>query len=412
MMDKIEDAAPRYLPSPLTPLYLPLSRLRGQGAASAPGVGDGLATSKIIFCNLLTERSRSVTMLIVQSIREVAKQAGVSTATVSRAFNTPELISAPTHKRVLEAAALLGYRPLRVRGRKAVGAAFASSAVESFIGFQFFGASAADPLQANAFYAPVLAGAQVEAASQGMHLLAHTTDRHQLTQELPKMVREQTVAGMLLVGTADPEILSMFLERVPQIVLVDHRDPTGRHDCILTNGLAGAMDATHYLFALGHRRIAFLRDDPSAPSFQDRLRGFVCAHFESGRAVDPRLVLTASEDEVVGVLEALWKSPERPTALFAANDHQAYIVMQACRALGLRIPEDLSLVGFDDIAFSAQTWPPLTTVRVQKEQLGRLAVRRLQDRLQAGDNSPEAMPPMTIEAPVSLITRQSCRAII
>ena len=351
-------------------------------------------------------------MLTMHSIREVAKQAGVSTATVSRAFNTPELISAHTHKRVLEAADLLGYRPLRVRGRKVVESGAASAVGESFIGFQFFGASAADPLQANAFYAPVLAGAQVEAAAQGMHLLAHTTDRHQLTQELPKMIREQTVAGMLLVGTADPEILSVFLELVPQIVLVDHRDPTGRHDCILTNGLAGAMDATHYLFALGHRRIAFLRDDAYAPSFQDRLRGFVCAHFEAGRAVDPRLVLTTPEDEIPDVLATLWKSPDRPTALLAANDHQAYAVMQACRALGLRIPEDLSLIGFDDIQFSAQTWPPLTTVRVQKEQLGRLAVRRLQDRLQASDNSPEAMPPVTIEAAVSLITRQSCRALI
>jgi len=350
-------------------------------------------------------------MVSMNSIREVAKEAGVSTATVSRAFNTPELISSHTHKRVLEAADLLGYRPLRVRGRH-VASSTAPVRADSFIGFQFFGASAADPLQANTFYAPVLAGAQVEAAAQGMHLLAHTTDRHQLTQELPKMVREQAVAGMLLVGTADAEILSSFLERVPQIVLVDHCDPTGRHDCVLTNGLAGAMDAVHYLFALGHRRIVFLRDDPYAPSFQDRLRGFVCAHFEAGRPVDPALVLTVSEDEILDTLGALWKSPDRPTALFAANDHLAYAVMQACRTLGLRIPEDLSLIGFDDIEFSAQTWPPLTTVRVQKEQLGRLAVRRLLDRLQAKDSSPEAMPPVTIEAPVSLIVRQSCRALI
>ena len=348
----------------------------------------------------------------MHSIREVAKQAGVSTATVSRAFNSPELISVHTHKRVLEAAACLGYRPLRVRGRKTLGVVSASPTVESFIGFQFFGASAADPLQANAFYAPVLAGAQVEAAAQGTHLLAHTTDRHQLTQELPKMVREQTVAGMLLVGTADPEILSVFLERVPQIVLVDHRDPTGRHDCILTNGLAGTMEAVRYLFTLGHRRIVFMRDDGYAPSFQDRVRGFVCAHFEAGYPLDPGLVVTAAEADYPRILDALWRLPERPTAIFAANDWQAILIMHACRSLGLRVPEDLSLVGFDDIEFSSQTWPPLTTVRVEKEQLGRLAIRRLQERLLAQDNSPEAMPPVTIEAPVSLITRQSCRAII
>jgi DNA-binding LacI/PurR family transcriptional regulator len=348
----------------------------------------------------------------MNSIREVAKQAGVSTATVSRAFNTPELISEQTHKRVLEAADLLNYRPLRARGRKAVEATFVLSAGKPFVGFQFFGASALDPLQANAFYAPVLAGAQAEAAARGLHLLVHTTDRHQLTQELPKMVRDQTVAGMLLVGTADPEILSAFLERVPQIVLVDHRDPTGRHDCILTNGLAGGLDATEHLLRLGHRRIVFLQDNAHTPTFQDRLRGFVCAHFEAGFAVDQRLVITAVAADFPRVLQVLWQLPERPTAIFAANDWHAFAVMQACHTLGLRIPEDLSLVGFDDIEFSAQAWPPLTTVRVEKELLGRLGVSRLQERLRTRNNSLEAMSPVTIEAPVSLIQRQSCRALI
>ena len=349
----------------------------------------------------------------MHSIREVAKQAGVSTATVSRAFNTPELISAPTHKRVLEAADRLNYRPLRARQRAAAPAsAEALPTEESFIGFQFFGANPSDLPQANAFYAPLLAGAQVAAAELGLHLLVHTTDRHQLAQQLPKMVREQTVAGMLLVGTADPEILSVFLERVPQIVLVDHRDPTGRHDCIVSDGLGGAMAAAKYLFELGHQRIAFLRDDASAASFQDRLRGFVCAHFEAGRALDPRLIVTvSSEDDIPGALHALLASPERPTALLAANDTQALAVMQACRALQLSIPDDLSLVGFDDIEFSSHTWPPLTTVRVPKEDLGRLAVMRLQERLRAPDSSPEAMPPVTLEVPVSLVVRQSCRSL-
>jgi len=347
----------------------------------------------------------------MNSIREVAKQAGVSTATVSRAFNAPELISAPTHKRVLEAADRLNYRPLRARQRVAAPVETAVPTDEAFIGSQFFGASPSDLPQANAFYAPLLAGAQVAAAERGLHLLVHTTDRHQLAQQLPKMIRDQTVAGMLLVGTADPEILTAFLERVPQIVLVDHRDPTRRHDCIVSDGLGGAMAATKYLFGLGHRRIAFLRDDVSAASFQDRLRGFVCAHFEAGRAVDPRLVVTAPLDEFTTTLQELLALPERPTALLAANDTQALVVMQVCRTLSLSIPDDLSLIGFDDIEFSAHTWPPLTTVRVEKEELGRLAVTRLQERLRAPENSPEAMPPVTLEVPVSLVVRQSCRPL-
>ncbi len=347
----------------------------------------------------------------MNSIREVAKRAGVSTATVSRAFNTPELISAPTHKRVLEAADLLNYRPLRARPRAAVPLGTAASTSEAFIGFQFFGASPSDLPQANAFYAPLLAGAQVAAAESGLHLLVHTTDRHQLARQLPKMVQDQTVAGMLLVGTADPEVLSVFLERVPQIVLVDHYDPARRHDCIVSDGLGGALAATNYLFELGHQRVAFLGNDQFAASFQDRLRGFVCAHFEAGRPLDPRLVVTAALEEVTDAVRELLVGPERPTALLAANDMQALAVMQACRTLGLSIPNDLSLIGFDDIEFSAHAWPPLTTVRVEKEDMGRLAIIRLQERLRVPDTAAEALPPVTVQMPVSLVVRQSCRPL-
>ncbi len=347
---------------------------------------------------------------VMHSIREVAKQAGVSTATVSRAFNSPELIAPHTHRRVLEAADHLNYRPLRVRGRKTA-APPAPAAVEAFLGFQFFSAEPTDQIQANPFYAPLMAGAQAAADAAGMHLLVNTTDRHALAQELPRMVREQTVAGMLLVGTADPKILSLFLERVPAIVLVDHRDPTGQHDCVVSDGVGGMAEATRYLLGLGHRRIAFLQDAPDVPTFRDRLRGFVCAHFEAGVSVNPALVLTANAAALPGVLGLLLKSAERPTALVAANDSQAYQVMQLCRTLGLSIPGDLSLVGFDDIGFSGQTWPPLTTVYVPKKQMGSLAVSRLQARLQAREASPESLPPVTLEVPVSLKVRQSCRAL-
>lgn len=351
----------------------------------------------------------------MSSIHEVAKQAGVSTATVSRTFNTPGLLNAQTHQRVLEVAHRLDYRPNRGRARKSgpqSAAGKMTGAQEAFIGFQFFSQTPTDVLQSNAFYAPILAGAQSEAASTNLHLLLHTTDRHQMTQGLPKMVSEQAIAGMLLVGTADPEILTAFLEHVPQIVLVDNRDATGKHDCVVSDGLGGIMEATRYLFELGHQRIAFLLDDLQVVTFQDRLRGFVCAHFERGLNVSPNQVISSApgEDTRLCIREFLL-SPDRPTALIAANDMLALSVTQVCRELGVRIPEDLSLVGFDDIEFSAQFWPPLTTVRVNKDLMGRLAVNRLQMRLQAEDNSLEAIPPITLEVPVSLVERHSCRRI-
>ncbi len=351
----------------------------------------------------------------MSSIHEVAKQAGVSTATVSRTFNTPGLLNAQTHQRVLEVAHRLDYRPNRGRARKSGGQPAAGKTTgtqEAFIGFQFFAQTPTDLLQSNAFYAPILAGAQSEAASTNLHLMLHTTDRHQMTQGLPKMVSEQAIAGMLLVGTADPEILTAFLEHVPQIVLVDNRDATGKHDCIVSDGLGGILEATRYLFELGHQRLGFLLDDMQVVTFQDRLRGFVCAHFERGLSVQPSQIISSGpEDDIRVRIREFLLSPDRPTALVVANDMLALEVMQACRELGVRIPEELSLVGFDDIEFSAQFWPPLTTVRVNKDLMGRLAVSRLQMRLQAEDNSLEAIPPITLEVPVSLIERQSCRRL-
>jgi len=354
----------------------------------------------------------------MSSIHDVAREAGVSTATVSRTFNTPGLLSEQTHKRVVEAAKRLNYLPNRARvqnrlrlskGDNGLQQASQASTQETFIGFQFFSYASGDTITSNAFYAQIMAGAQIEAASLGMHLLLHTTDRHAMQIELPKMIRDRTVAGMLLVGTADPAVLSSFLEHVPEIVLVDNRDSTGRHDCIVSDGFAGTIEATKYLFGLGHSRIGFITDDTNAPTFQDRLHGFVCTHFDAGLTVNPSLVLRIDHRSfpVQAIAEYLAR-PNRPTAIVTSNDMSASHVLQACRELDIHVPSELSVVGFDDIDLSAQLWPPLTTVRVNKELMGRLGVSRLQARLQAHDSSPDAMPPVTIEVPVSLIVRQSC----
>jgi DNA-binding LacI/PurR family transcriptional regulator len=357
----------------------------------------------------------------MSSIHDVAKEAGVSTATVSRTFNTPGLLSESTHKRVLEAAKRLNYLPNRTRiqnrirlsrGDAGAQALNQPGTKEAFIGFQFFSYSPIDTLVSNAFYAPIMAGAQFEASNLGMHLLLHTTDRHAMEMELPKMVRDRTVAGMLLVGTADPQVLTTFLEHVPEIVLVDNRDSTGKHDCIVSDGFAGTVEATRYLMDLGHKRIGFITDDSTVPTFQDRLHGFICAHFDAGRILDPGLIVrTEPGEDLIRVAADFLARPDRPTAVVTSNDMAASHVLQACRELDIHVPNELSVIGFDDIDLSSQLWPPLTTVRVNKELMGRLGVSRLQARLQARDSSPDAMPPVTIEVPVSLIVRQSCRSL-
>jgi LacI family transcriptional regulator len=346
----------------------------------------------------------------MSSIQDVAKEAGVSTATVSRTFSTPDLLSQQTRRRVIEVADRLNYRPRRaltVKTTAREGHAVTDT-LDAF-GFLYF-ASDAETSPINEFYAPALSGAQSEAARLGMHLIIRTAARYTHPHEVPKMFRGQAVAGALLVGAALPDVLEAYAGHLPQSVLIDNRDETGRHDCILSDGFDGVCRATDYLLKLGHRRIGFVLDEPTAPSFRDRRRGYLCALWEAGLTPDPRWIVVGDRgDDIENRLAALLTGPDRPTALLAANDTNAFAVMKVCRRLGLSIPEDLSLIGFDDIAFSIHAYPPLTTLRVDTALMGRLAVRRLHARIQESLTvGVRQEAPIHLTVPVTLVERETC----
>ena len=361
------------------------------------------------------------------SISDVAQKAGVSTATVSRTFRSPGLLNSQTHQRVMEAARSLNYKPRRSSASIEKDAARHAPplAASNAIGFQFFSAEPSDSLFSNSFYGRILAGAQAEASRHGFHLLIHTTDRHTLTRQMPRMIEEKTIGGMLLVGTADPDVLSAFTGHIPHLILVDNRDATGTYESVISDGFGGAYTATRHLLDLGHRNIAFFCGEPHITTFADRKRGFLCAQIEAG--IFPASDAVFGEGANDAALEAhllnRLSRPNPPTALLAANDHHAFIVLRACRQLGLSVPGDLSIVGFDNVPFSAHVDPPLTTVRVDTPFMGRLAVRRLLASLatsaqaqvhEAGEEATEPLtaaralePPVCSEVPVSLIVRQS-----
>lgn len=345
------------------------------------------------------------------NIHEVAKEAGVSTATVSRTFSTPGLLSQQTRRRVIEVADRLNYRPRRAQLAKPAvrnGSGSVLETAEAF-GFLFF-ASDADTSPINDFYAPVLSGAQAEAARFGMHLIIRMAPRYEHPREVPKMFREQAVAGALLVGAALPDVLEAYVEHLPQSVLVDNCHSTGLHDCILSDGFDGAFQSARYLIGLGHAKIGFALDELTAPSFRDRRRGYLCAMWEAGLTVDPRWIVSGTRGlDMQEKLEALLATSDRPTALLAANDTNAFAVMKACRNVGLKVPTDLSLIGFDDVAFSVHVYPPLTTVRVDKELMGHLAVRQLQRRIsESHGREEESYTPIHLTIPVALVERETC----
>lgn len=338
----------------------------------------------------------------MSSIHEVAKQAGVSPATVSRTFRTPGLLNHQTRRRVLDVAERLNYVP-RVRPVRSE-----PGEVSEALGFLFF-ASDDDSNQINEFYAPMLGGAQEEAGRQGMHLIVRTTPRYERPAEMPRMFREGAVAGTLLVGAALPDVLAAYDTPHCPCVLLDNRSEFLNHDSILSDGFGGAMLATRHLLRLGHRRIAFLNNEPNAPSFVDRRRGYLCALWEEGIVPNPDWIVSVHRRERFEPdLLSLLSGPNAPTAVVAANDWNAFAILAACRTQGLAVPEDVSVVGFDDITFSSHSYPPLTTVRVNKEEMGRLAVRRLLSRIEEAQRGDNPAPAISLIAPISLVDRESC----
>ncbi|MEI6431484.1 MAG: LacI family DNA-binding transcriptional regulator [bacterium] len=355
------------------------------------------------------------------SIHDVAKRAGVSTATVSRTFGAPEKISDKTRSRVLEAAQALNYCPRGAPDAPRLRAAMRRSQTSqnpalSTVGFQFF-AAGNDALPFNTFYAPVLFGVQAEAAAVGLHILVHTTDRHTFDRELPRMVHERAISGLLLVGAANTTVLQAFAEHIPHIVIVDAYDSTDAHDCILSDGFGGAYAVTQRLVEWGHRRIAFLNPEKDTATFRDRQRGYLCALAESGIPLDPTLCLEGNGGLYEGGCDvsaflAIYlkeRGRQRPTAIVVANDFYALQALQVCQALGLRVPEDISIAGFDDGESAAHCNPPLTTVHVDKQAMGRLALRRLQARLSEAAGGGVTLPVARYLLPVNLIVRASTR---
>nr|HPG00515.1 substrate-binding domain-containing protein [Kiritimatiellia bacterium] len=165
------------------------------------------------------------------------------------------------------------------------------------------------------------------------------------------------------------------------LILVDHRYGDGRFDTVAINNVVGGRRAVEHLLSLGHRRIGFVGGSLRSPSFRERLDGYREALSEAGIPADESLVQLGESHGGHDSMMRLLDLPEPPTAVFACNDLNAVRALKAARQRGLRVPEDVSLIGYDDASCAVETWPHLTTMRVDAEEMGRLAVRRLVARI-------------------------------
>ena len=314
------------------------------------------------------------------TIYDVSRLSGVSTATVSRTFTAPDRVREETRRKVLAAAEALGYQP------SAIARAMARQQTDK-IAFLICkeGATILDE-----FYASICEGVMRRANSTSYQLLISTAADWQRTGQ------SKQIEGVILAGDAEPSLISSFQRQGVAVVLVNHR-ASGFE-------LPSVVAVIDHLTAYGHRRIALLAGRFSSYITSVRYNAFLTAMQEHGISVDDSGIVMCGRD-VESATQAsveLLRRPERPTAVFAFNDVLAAGVIKAATRLGLRVPDDVAVVGFDDSSSCTLLTPELSSVHVDCRRMGEICLEQLTALL----NGDTEVPRLTV-VPVSLRTRAS-----
>lgn len=322
------------------------------------------------------------------TIYDVSRLSGVSTATVSRAFTAPDRVREATRSRVYAAAEALHYQP------SAIARAMARQQTDK-IAFLICkeGATILDE-----FYASICEGVMRQVNKTSYQLLISTAVEWQRNSQ------SKQVEGVILAGDAKASLISEFQRQHIPIVLANNEAASFDLPCVVADEDGGVRQAIDHLTARGHRRIAALAGHFSPYIIGVRYNSFLAAMEAHGLSVDESGVSMCDRD-VQSATEAamtLLSCPDRPSAIFAFNDILAAGVIKAARRLGLRLPEDLAVVGFDDSTICTMLEPELTSVHVHCRRMGELCMEQLTMLLDGEEN----VPRRTV-VPVSLRARAS-----
>jgi LacI family transcriptional regulator len=327
------------------------------------------------------------------TVRQIAREAGVSIGTVSRALNKKSGVGAETRRRILAIAQELSYVPPKQPSL--------STSIVTHLGLLV--RPLPEDMQANPFYADVYHGVEQICRASHVNLSFSSLDLADgRIRSLPPLVNDERLRGIVLVGALPQEVIERFLNFVPlPVVLVDNYFPQCRWDAVMTDNIHGARLSTELLISRGHRHIAFI-NGPDHPSIVERRMGY--EEVMRKHDLTPFMVtmpdLGSAEGEMAAV-QVLAQAPET-TAIIGSNDLQTIGVLKKLQELGFKVPEDFSLVGFDDITIAPLTTPPITTIHVDRFALGRIAVQLLLGRI----HNPER-PVIKSIVGVSLVERAS-----
>jgi LacI family transcriptional regulator len=313
------------------------------------------------------------------TLKELAARAQVHPSTVSRVANhDPKLrIAPPTRLRIEALLRETEYRPNGVaRGLKLR---------------QTLVLAVVIPDITNPFFAALFRGVEDAASPRGYNVLLCNTDGSPARQRSHlQSLHARRVDGVIMASSflKDPTVRWLRHQGVPY-VLVNRFSDEGQDAFVGSDDLVGGRIATEHLVALGHRRVGHLAGKPTVSTGVMRRRGYLAALSERGLRADPRLVVESgyTEDGGARAAERLLALPDRPTAIFAVTDMTAVGAFAVARRMGLRIPEDVAIVGYNDIPLATRIVPALTTVHVPIHDFGAVAARLLLEQIETGEPS-------------------------
>lgn len=327
------------------------------------------------------------------TIGQVAQAAGVSPSTVSRVLNGTAVVSEAKKRAIDEAIAQLGFVPNPIARGLAGGRTFSVGVVTQALDSPFYGTA--------------MRGIEDELVPSGYNALFVSGHWNAAVEaRCIEVLQSRRVDGVIvLTGRLTDQLLKSYARMQPLVVTGRSLKAPGLFAMHFDNFEGGRL-ATQHLLQLGHRKIAFIAGDSDHPDATERLRGYQAALEQAGIAYDPNLVVPGEYLEVSGLLavDRLLGTGQRFTAIFAANDQMAVGAALGLQRRSLRVPEDVSIVGFDDLPTSQYAIPPLTSIEQPAYELGRLAAQGLLQMLAGGK------PNITMPLP-RLVARESSRRL-
>ncbi|ATG15730.1 TPA: DNA-binding transcriptional regulator CytR [Providencia alcalifaciens] len=312
------------------------------------------------------------------TMKDVASAAGVSTATVSRTLMNPEKVSLQTRQKVEQAVLDVGYYPHNL--------------ARSYKRNESKTILAIVPDISDPFFSDVICGIEEIAAHEGYFVLIGDC-KHQQKQEnaFINLIITKQIDGMVLLGSNLPfDVSTEEQKNLPPIVMANEFAPELKLPTVHIDNLTASFNATHYLLKQGHKRIACIAGPEEMPHSQYRLEGYKKAMLRTGEGLRENYIVRGdfSHESGAEALKTLLSLPEPPTAVFCHTDIMAFGAMWQAKKMGLKIPEDISFIGFDNLEQAKYTLPALTTINHPRREIGRHAMLLLLEQLQGNSVTP------------------------